>query len=984
MGGLAKDKEADSRPDKNFDKEKDSQVGPLSSRSSIKEKGDLLLALQQTERKALQPKIDELQKEMRSKKRLVYTGLFILGIVILNIILIYPLFTGEYSQFLPVKSGYFISQAKFIADNIGHFSWNNLQQGGFPSYLFDSPVLIFLLVIGKKIIAAVSVAHFYRIIVAIFYILSAVFFYLFVRYLTRKEFTALVAALLYSAPPFFTALLLPGTIITKFKDLGIAPWRIIDLISEGSGQHIIALALLPLALLLFIKALRFPSLKNYIYSSLLATAVIISDWKSLFSLVLFFIIILFSEVVVGNASRKLKNFLWIVLITAGLVSFWVNMPFIRNMTEVSGAGLSIKNILGVVPLGFVLLPIIGTGLYLLFDHKPRWQPFLMSSLLVVLFFIVSLSSLQLGKDLLMDPVRYLPEFNLSVCLLLALIFTWLVEKIRRWARMKLPLRESNFISGAVIVVFLGFFIFLATFSYGDTHQLTKPKTDVGSSAEYRIAQELASFTGGDKNIRVFASGSTAAWLNVFNQTTQATGNSYGAINQTMNIGQQEIETGTNPELAEKWLKAMRVSYVAVNTSTSQTETNNYENFDKFSHLSFLTPVWQEKGDIIYQSTGDYKIEAQAVLLSEIQKVGEIQSSDDGNLDKYLEVINNARQPLSTFWQSNNQIQITGDLLNGEAVQIPINYEAGWRAYQNGKKIAVEKDPAGFIYLKPQVSNKDTVEITLSYESNWLVVLGYFITLLTVLILIALSTKRVRNYLERRRTAYEPSGVLIAPKAERFVDMIVEPPEVEKEKMHERAKKYYQEKEDFDWVETTDNFQGLDTFFHRNREELTKRLVEHFGVGNKYLDAGCGTGLVLRNLPAGSIGLDINPRAIAKAKENAPHAALVIADMEEIPFPDNMFTTVVCTEVLDRLPDPKKAIKEILRVLQPGGVLIGTLPRENPMWRLRFLSSYNPAVELWRKEYKRNEAENLFSSFEIVQLSPALSYMTWAFVVEKPK
>ena len=312
----------------------------------------------------------------------------------------------------------------------------------------------------------------------------------------------------------------------------------------------------------------------------------------------------------------------------------------------------------------------------------------------------------------------------------------------------------------------------------------------------------------------------------------------------------------------------------------------------------------------------------------------------------------------------------------------MNYEAGWQAYKGGKKINIKSDPFGFIYLKPQDFGPQ--EIILQYESNWQQLLGYFITFLTIIILILVQVRPVKNYLKRLKISYQPKGVLGTPQKPTFVDMVVDPPEKVRDKMHVKAKKYYKEVEDYDWVEATDNFKGLDTYFHRNREQLAVKLVDYYGVGNKYLDAGCGTGLVLRNLPEGSIGLDINPRAIAKAKENAPKAALVVADIEQIPFPDNMFTTVVCTEVLDRLPDPQKAIKEILRVLRPGGVLIGTLPRQNPMWRLRFLSSYNPAAEPWLKEYKRSEVEKLFSHFEISRLSPGLSYMTWAFVCRKPE
>ncbi len=197
-----------------------------------------------------------------------------------------------------------------------------------------------------------------------------------------------------------------------------------------------------------------------------------------------------------------------------------------------------------------------------------------------------------------------------------------------------------------------------------------------------------------------------------------------------------------------------------------------------------------------------------------------------------------------------------------------------------------------------------------------------------------------------------------------------------------TKKYYKEKDDMDWVKQTDQFKGIVSYFHKNRETLVKEMVREYGVGSKYLDAGCGTGLLLRHLPKGSVGLDINPRAIAKAKENAPDAALVVADIDNIPFPGNAVDTVLCVDVLDRLPHPEKAVSEMQRVLRKDGVLIGTVPAVNPMWQLQFMTSASPAAEPYHKEYSKSEVKKLFKKFEVEHLSLALSNMTWAFVVKK--
>lgn len=196
------------------------------------------------------------------------------------------------------------------------------------------------------------------------------------------------------------------------------------------------------------------------------------------------------------------------------------------------------------------------------------------------------------------------------------------------------------------------------------------------------------------------------------------------------------------------------------------------------------------------------------------------------------------------------------------------------------------------------------------------------------------------------------------------------------------KRYYQEIEDYDWVEVTDRFRGLEAILHRLRERQSLRLLEEFGRGKKFLDAGCGTGLILRHLPSGSVGLDINPRNIRRAKKHAPKAKLALGDIERMPFTNQSFTTVVCTEVLEHLPEPEKAIKEIFRVLEPYGVLIGSVPAQNPLWRLRIFSSTHPG-EPYHRLYQKKEVEALFNDQDkILRLTRECFWMSFFFVIEK--
>ena len=128
---------------------------------------------------------------------------------------------------------------------------------------------------------------------------------------------------------------------------------------------------------------------------------------------------------------------------------------------------------------------------------------------------------------------------------------------------------------------------------------------------------------------------------------------------------------------------------------------------------------------------------------------------------------------------------------------------------------------------------------------------------------------------------------------------------------EWVKDYYRDVETYDWVDVADNLRGLEAFFHRNRARVVRRLVARYAVpGEPILDAGCGTGLNLRHLPVGSTGIDINPRNVALLKQRLPNHQVIEGDVEALPFADASFGTVLCTEVLEHVPDPAAALRGV--------------------------------------------------------------------------
>jgi len=102
-----------------------------------------------------------------------------------------------------------------------------------------------------------------------------------------------------------------------------------------------------------------------------------------------------------------------------------------------------------------------------------------------------------------------------------------------------------------------------------------------------------------------------------------------------------------------------------------------------------------------------------------------------------------------------------------------------------------------------------------------------------------------------------------------------------------------------------------------------------------LDVGCGQGTLLNYLPrfgATTFGLDMSSESLRRAAAGAKELGysdsvhLSVADAECLPFPDACFDAVLSFGVLHHTPDTCKGVKELWRVLKPGGLALLMLYR----------------------------------------------------------
>ncbi|MFD7081576.1 class I SAM-dependent methyltransferase [Streptomyces sp. NPDC059918] len=123
--------------------------------------------------------------------------------------------------------------------------------------------------------------------------------------------------------------------------------------------------------------------------------------------------------------------------------------------------------------------------------------------------------------------------------------------------------------------------------------------------------------------------------------------------------------------------------------------------------------------------------------------------------------------------------------------------------------------------------------------------------------------------------------------------------------------------------------GWDRKFPADGPAFTTAVAE-FGLrpGDRVLDAGCGTGRALTALraavgPAGTVlGADLTPQMLAAARRAGRNAegALLLADVARLPLRDGVLDAVFAAGLIAHLPDPEANLRELARVVRPGGRL----------------------------------------------------------------
>jgi len=129
-----------------------------------------------------------------------------------------------------------------------------------------------------------------------------------------------------------------------------------------------------------------------------------------------------------------------------------------------------------------------------------------------------------------------------------------------------------------------------------------------------------------------------------------------------------------------------------------------------------------------------------------------------------------------------------------------------------------------------------------------------------------------------------------------------------------------------WARTYDN-SILHFFFTRSNKSIVKLLPLTKEVS--ILDVGTGTGILigqvlLKNKSAHLFGVDNSPEMLNKAKskfQGKNNVTITLGSANKLPYEDNSFEFVTCANSFHHHPDSLNSLKEMKRVLKPGGKVI---------------------------------------------------------------
>jgi len=134
-------------------------------------------------------------------------------------------------------------------------------------------------------------------------------------------------------------------------------------------------------------------------------------------------------------------------------------------------------------------------------------------------------------------------------------------------------------------------------------------------------------------------------------------------------------------------------------------------------------------------------------------------------------------------------------------------------------------------------------------------------------------------------------------------------------------------------------------------------------------------------------VDLSSWAIERAKKNFPMIGFKVMDSEKLNFEDNSFDVIVNTGLIQYLDNPQKTIKEMHRILRPGGIVVAEVPWKYSIYNSMFLrriitGKKNPNDEPINRTYDRKSFIKMFLGFRCLRIRNFLTLVLYGVFRKK--
>ena len=636
---------------------------------------------------------------------------------LLATIFLAPYYTHKYTDQWPSIESTFISDARYLAAHWPHPRWQPLWYTGTRFDYIYPPALRYGTALLAKVFGwwTVKAYHFYTIF---FYCVGIAGVYLLMRVAGRARAPAFLAAMA-------TGLMSPSLLFMKNMRLDSGPWvpvRFTVLIRYGEGPHITALCLLPFALAFAWRALEAKRPRSLALAAIFCAAVVSNNFYGATSLAIFFSLLLWSFSVTRGGRRMLFAALAIPLLAYGLTAFWLSPSYLRitlhNMQYVSEKGSPWSAAAAVA-----VLAAFGFGSYKLAARRPArtWAVFLTGA--VAIFGLNVLGNYYVNFRVMGEPGRLVPELDLVLILGVALVLEWLWRRRGPWTK----------VAAAVMVLAA----FATTARYVKiSRRIIEPWPDYKSRVEYRVTDWLW------KNMpdaRVLSSGTVRFWFDAWHDLAEMGGGSeQGLLNPIVPDAQWEIDAGSNPEFALLWLKALGVDAMYAAGPKSEEPYKDIQHQERFAALPVLFDDGQ--GNTIWSTSRRYAPRVRVVEKASLNGLQTPRNNQDlERLRPYVELVENGPDsPATLDRQGPDAMLLHARLDTGQSLLVQETWDPAWRASVDGRRLAVRKDPMGFMVVDPGAGDRTVrLEFAMPLENR----VGWGLTVLTLLALAGLGIRR---------------------------------------------------------------------------------------------------------------------------------------------------------------------------------------------------------------------------------------------------